>query len=92
MTVEEHLDRTEAKLQRLAKVGAKTMDLLGLTMEGERRLETRGERVGEYQLRTEENRLRMEEGQRRLRETLHEIGERLNALRTAVEQLTRRKE
>ena len=54
------------------------MDLLGMTMEGERRLATRAER--------------QEEAHQRLEETVHEIGERLNALIAVVDDLIRRKE
>jgi hypothetical protein len=43
MTTEERIERAEKNLHRLAVVQDEMMDLLGLTVEGERRLATRME-------------------------------------------------
>ena len=47
MTVEERIDRLEGNLDRLVAVQDQMMDLLGLSLEGERRLATRMERMEE---------------------------------------------
>jgi hypothetical protein len=43
MTTEQKVERLEKNLDRLADVQNQMMDLLGLTMEGERRLATQAE-------------------------------------------------
>ena len=45
MTFEERMSRVEANLERLASVQDQMMDVLGFSMEGERRLATRTERL-----------------------------------------------
>jgi len=45
MTTEEHIERVEKNVHRLAVVQDEMMDLLGLTVEAERRLATRMEGI-----------------------------------------------
>jgi hypothetical protein len=73
LSLEERLARTEANLHRLAVVQDEMMDLLGFTMEGERRLATRMERA--------------EESRAKLEATVQEIGDKLNALIGVVDGL-----
>ena len=85
MTVEERLDRNEANIQRLASVQDQMMDVLGLTLEGERRIATRTERL-------EETVQHFGEGLIALREQVHEIDGKLNALISVVDEMIRRRE
>jgi predicted nucleic acid-binding Zn-ribbon protein len=85
MTVEERLDRNEANIQRLASVQDQMMDVLGLTLEGERRIATRTERL-------EETVQQFGEGLIALREQVHEIDGKLNALISVVAEVVRRRE
>jgi hypothetical protein len=85
MTVEQRLDRTEANVSRLAAGQDRMMDLLGMTMEGERRLATRAERM-------DEEMKRFEAGQKALQDLVHEIGDKLNGLISVVDDRIRRKE
>jgi hypothetical protein len=85
MTVEERLDRNEANIQRLASVQDQMMDVLGLTLEGERRIATRTERL-------EETVQQFGEGLIALREQVHEIDGKLNALISVVDEMIRRRE
>jgi hypothetical protein len=85
MTVEERLDRNEANIQRLASVQDQMMDVLGLTLEGERRMATRTERL-------EETVQQFGEGLIALREQVHEIDGKLNALISVVDEMIRRRE
>jgi hypothetical protein len=66
MTTEQKVERLEKNLDRLADVQNQTMDLLGLTMEGERRLATQ---AGVAKQKHE-----------RLEEIVAEIGDKLNGL------------
>jgi hypothetical protein len=66
MTTEERIERMEKNLDGLARVQDQMMDLLGMTVEGERRLATRMEEIHE---------LHREHDRRML-----EIDEKLNAL------------
>jgi DNA repair exonuclease SbcCD ATPase subunit len=73
MTTEQKLERLEKNLDRLADVQNQMMDLLGLTMEGERRLATQAEILKERMERAEEKHQRLEE-------IVAEIGDKLNGL------------
>jgi hypothetical protein len=73
MTVEERLDRNEAKIQRLATVQDEMMDVLGLTLEGERRIATRTERIEETQQQIQGSLQALTANQRSLQDTVHEI-------------------
>src|SRR5271166_3463114 len=53
MTTEERIERVERKIQVLATVQDQMMDLLGMTVEGERRLATRMEEVEELRRETD---------------------------------------
>jgi hypothetical protein len=77
MTIEEHIERMEFKLRGLAKVQDEMMDLLGLTMEGERRLATRMERSEEFRLRHEEKMVEIDAQTVEIKRTLTEIGHKL---------------
>jgi|HubBroStandDraft_1064217.scaffolds.fasta_scaffold238905_2 predicted nucleic acid-binding Zn-ribbon protein len=66
MTTEQKVERLEKNLDRLADVQNQTMDLLGLTMEGERRLATQAE-VSKQK-------------HERLEEIVAEVGDKLNGL------------
>lgn len=61
------------------------MDVLGLTLEGERRIATRTERL-------EETVQQFGEGLIALREQVHEIDGKLNALISVVDEMIRRRE
>jgi hypothetical protein len=80
MTVEEHIERMEVKLRGLAKVQDEMMDVLGLTVEGERRLATRMERSEEWRQEHEQLHQQHEQRMREIDATLLEIGEKLNGL------------
>jgi hypothetical protein len=84
MTLEQRIDRLEGNVGRLAVVQDEMMDLLGLSLEGERRLATRTERL-------EENLMLIEEKDAKLRDTVNEIGDRLNALIAVVDDVVRGK-
>jgi len=84
MTTEERIERTEKNLHRLAVVQDEMMDLLGLTVEGERRLATRMEQI--EQLRREH-----EQRMREIDVKLAEMGEKLNALIGVVDGFIRGK-
>jgi ABC-type transporter Mla subunit MlaD len=73
VTTEQKLERLEKNLDRLADVQNQMMDLLGLTMEGERRLATQMERSNQRMDRIDQ---RLEH----LTETVSEIGDKLNGL------------
>jgi hypothetical protein len=92
MTVEQRLDRTEANLGRLAAVQDQMMDLLGMTMEGERRLATRAERMDEEMKHFEAGQKALQDGHRELQDLVHEIGDKLNGLISVVDDMIRRKE
>ena len=99
MTVEERIDRLEGNLGRLVAVQDQMMDLLGLSLEGERRLATRMERMEENMERLEGNmqRLagnmeRLEGNMQRLETTVQEIGDKLNGLIGVVDDFIRRKQ
>jgi hypothetical protein len=77
MTLEQRIDRLEGNVGRLAAVQGGMMDLLGLSIEGERRVATRVERI--------------EESDAKLRDTVNEIGGRLNALIAVVGDIVRGK-
>jgi hypothetical protein len=77
MTTEEHIERVEKNLHRLAVVQDQMMDVLGMTVEGERRLATRMERIEELQAKADH--------------TLAEAGEKLNALIAVVDGFIRGK-
>ncbi len=77
MTTEERIEGMERKLRGLAKVQDEMMDVLGLTVEGERRLATRMERIEELQLKHEQR--------------MGEIDEKLNALIGVVDGFIRGK-
>jgi cob(I)alamin adenosyltransferase len=66
MTTEQKLERLEKNLDRLADVQNQMMDLLGLTMEGERRLATQAEIA--------------KQKHERLEEIVAEVGDKLNGL------------
>ena len=73
VTTEQRIDRLEQNVGRLAAVQDQMMDLLGLSLEGERRLATRVERM-------EEAHAKLEASVQRISETLQETNERLNGL------------
>jgi len=83
MTIEERLTRAEENLGRLAAVQDQMMDVLGFTLEGERRLATRMERAEELQTTIQEN-------HRKLEATVQEIGDKLNGLIGIVDGLIHR--
>ena len=96
MTTEERLDRMESNLQHLVAVQDQMMDVLGLSIEGERRLATRVERMEQVQ---EELQATIQETARQhnetakrhnaLAETVLEIGDKLNALIAVVDGIVR---
>ena len=75
----------EGNLGRLVAVQDQMMDLLGLSLEGQRRLATRTERM-------EENMERMQGNMQRLETTVQEIGDKLNGLIGVVDDFIRRKQ
>jgi hypothetical protein len=84
MTTEERIERTEKNLHRLAVVQDEMMDLLGLTVEGERRLATRMQQIEElHREHQQKHEQRMDEIDVTLVKIGHmhaEIDEKLNAL------------
>jgi Zn-dependent oligopeptidase len=90
MTVEERLSRTEANLERLAAVQDQMMDLLGFTMEGERRLATRMERTEATVQQIGDNLHALASAQAKLDRTVQEIGDKLNGLIGVVDGIIRR--
>jgi len=80
MTTEQRIERLEQNVGRLAAVQDQMMDLLGLSLEGERRLATRVERMEANMERMEKNMQRIEQSDAKLRETVQEIGDKLNGL------------
>lgn len=83
MSTEERIARLETNLEKLVGVQGGMMDLLGFTIEGERRLATRQERY-------EERQQRYEEKQAELREAMHELTDKLNGLIGVVDGFIRR--
>ena len=90
MTVEERLARMEKNLEGLAAVQDQMMDLLGFTIEGERRLATRVERMEEEQEKFTQGMSEFAQGMSELRSTVHEIGDNLNGLIGVVDGFIRR--
>lgn len=98
MTTEARIERAEKNLHSLAKVQDEMMDLLGLTVEGERRLATRMQEIEELR---REHEQRMKEVDLKLAEisdqlvktvvTHAEIDEKLNALIGVVDGFIRGK-
>ena len=91
MTTEERIERTEKNLHRLAVVQDEMMDLLGMTVEGERRLATRAEEMQELQLHHER---KMKEIDVKFAESAvkhAEMDEKLNALIGVVDGFIRGK-
>jgi hypothetical protein len=84
MTTEEHIERMEVKLRGLAKVQDEMMDVLGLTVEGERRLATRMERI-------EELHQEIDQAIAKIVVTLSETDDKLNALIRIVDGVVRGK-
>jgi hypothetical protein len=84
MTTEERIEGMERKLRGLPKVQDEMLDVLGLTVEGERRLATRMEQIEELH---REHDKRMIEVDIRL----VEIGDKLNALIGVVDGFIRGK-
>ena len=78
MTTDERIDQLEIKVKRLAVVQDEMMDVLGLSLEGERRLATRTERL-------EEAREQDDARHAKLENLVHEIGDKLNALIAIVD-------
>lgn len=103
MTTEERITRCEENVARLAAVQDQMMDVLGLSLEGERRIATRVERIEESFQESQERMARVEqarlefhqefeEGMAKLRETVQEIGDKLNGLIGVVDGFIRGKQ
>src|SRR5580658_3781545 len=74
MTTEERIERVEKNVHRLAVVQDEMMDLLGLTVEGERRLATRME---ELRRENEQTAAKIDDQFVKLSKIVEGIGERL---------------
>ena len=91
MTTEEHIQRIEKNLHGLAAVQDQMMDLLGMTVEGERRLATRMEQIEEFRLEHEKFHVQHERTMKEIDLKLAETGEKLNALIGVVDGFIRGK-
>jgi len=97
MTTEQRLDRVENNLARLVAVQDQMMDVLGMTVEGERRIATRTERL-ETTVREISDKVNglievvheMSDKLNGLIEVVHEISDKLNGLIAVVDNLIRR--
>jgi sigma54-dependent transcription regulator len=84
MTTEERIERMEKNLHSLVVVQDQMMDLLGMTVEGERRLATRMEEIEELRRQTDRTLAKIVV-------TLAETDEKLNALIGVVDGFIRGK-
>ena len=96
MATEERLDLLEQKVRNIRAIQDQTLDVLGITVEGQARLSTRTERIEENFARIEANFARMQqEAEQSNRESdnrhaalemlVHEIGDKLNGLISVVD-------
>ena len=80
MTTEERIERLEKNLDGLAKVQDQMMDVLGVTIEGQRRLATRTERMEQSHLETVQTLAKLSDKVSEIGDKVSEIGDKVSDL------------